>query len=195
MPSICSVRIRWEHTFVKQLPQRPADVSERSFYWLVGLLEGEGSFMKGPPSSPGLPAIQMTMIDRDVVERAAAIMGCSVTTVRPRQAHWKESYSIRIRGARAVEWMRALQPVVGARRKEQIDRAMKSYAPRSNQRLDDRSARSALEMLGNGRSVSAVARHFGVTTWCIYDLRLGRTHKHLVRGDHPDGRRCRLSPD
>lgn len=143
--SICSVRTVCEHVFVKQIPQRPGDISERSLYWLAGLLEGEGSFMKGPPSSPGLPVIRMVMIDRDVVERAASMLGCGVGTVR--------------------------------------------------QRLEDDAARAALEMLGDGRSVKAVAKHFDVTAWCIYDLRLGRTHKHLPRGTHPDGRSHRLSHD
>ncbi|MDP9134946.1 MAG: hypothetical protein M3N56_08975 [Actinomycetota bacterium] len=180
---------------MKQIPQRPGDISERSLYWLAGLLEGEGSFMKGPPSSPGLPVIRMVMIDRDVVERAASMLGCGVGTVRHRRSHWKESYAVTVRGARAVEWMQALRPLFGSRRQVQIDRAVKSYAPRSNQRLEDDAARAALEMLGDGRSVKAVAKHFDVTAWCIYDLRLGRTHKHLPRGTHPDGRNHRLSHD
>jgi hypothetical protein len=170
----------------------PSDASERDLYWIAGLLEGEGSFMKGPPSSPGLPAIQMTMIDRDVVARAAEVLGCGVITVRPRRSHWKESYSLRMKGSRAVEWMHALRPLLGERRRHQVDRAIASYAPRSNQRLNDRNASLALEMLADGQSVNAVAEHFSVTHWCIYDLRLGRTHKHLSRGHYPD-RRTRRS--
>ena len=33
-------------------------------HWLAGLLEGEGTFMTGPPSSPGLPVIAVNMTDR-----------------------------------------------------------------------------------------------------------------------------------
>jgi hypothetical protein len=29
--------------------------------------------------------------------------------------------------------------------------------------------------------VREVARRYGVSVWCIYDLRSGRTHKHLAR--------------
>lgn len=167
---------------------RPTDVKEPDLYWIAGLLEGEGSFLKGPPSSPGLPAIQMVMVDRDVVSKAADLLGCGVGTVRPRQSHWKESYSIRLKGSRAVEWMRALRPLLGERRQRQIDRAIASYAPRSNQRLDESRALAALDMLAAGRSVVFVAKTFDVTTWCIYDLRAGRTHKHLPRQPYRDGR-------
>ena len=38
-------------------------------HWLAGLLEGEGSFMTGPPSSPGLPVIAVNMTDQDVMAR------------------------------------------------------------------------------------------------------------------------------
>lgn len=175
--------------FVRASATHPTEVNERDLYWVAGLLEGEGSFMKGPPSSPGLPAIQMTMIDRDVVVRAAGILGCGVTTVRPRCAHWKESYTLRMKGSRAVEWMRALRPLVGERRRWQIDRAIASYDPRSNRRLDDAKALAALQMLAEGQPVQIVAKHFSVTAWCIYDLRLGRTHRHLPRESYPDRRR------
>lgn len=175
--------------FVMRDAVHPTDLAGCDLHWIAGLLEGEGSFMKGPPSSPGLPAIQMTMIDRDVVARAATLLGCGVTTVRPRRSHWKESYTLRIKGSRAVEWMGALRPLVGERRRRQIDRAVASYEPRSNRRLDDEKAVAALRMLADGLSVREVAEHFSVTHWCIYDLRLGRTHKHLPRGAYPDRRR------
>jgi len=34
--------------------------------------------------------------------------------------------------------------------------------------------------LAAGDTVKAVADRFGATIWCIYDLRLGRTFKHLA---------------
>jgi hypothetical protein len=36
-------------------------------------------------------------------------------------------------------------------------------------------------MLATGMTVKEVARRFGVSVWCVYDLRLGRTFKHLDR--------------
>jgi hypothetical protein len=51
--------------------------------WLV--LEGEGSFIAGPPSAPRTPAVVLSMVDRDVVARAADLLDASVHVV-PRDA-------------------------------------------------------------------------------------------------------------
>jgi transposase len=48
--------------------------------------------------------------------------------------------------------------------------------------LTDDTARAAMAALAAGDTVKAVADRFGVSIWCIYDLRLGRTFKHLARG-------------
>ena len=88
---------------------------------------------------------------------------------------------VRVKGAPAVAWMRLLRPLLGKRRQGQIDRSIASYASKSNQRLYDWRARRALELLGQGLSVRTVASRLDVSIWCIYDLRLGRTHKHLSR--------------
>jgi hypothetical protein len=152
----------------------------RELFWLAGVLEGEGSFCRGPPSQPGSPILQVAMTDADVMERIGQMFGRAVLRIRPRQAHWHVTYLVRVQGAPAVAWMRLLRPLMGKRRQLQIDRAVESYECRSNRRLDDKAAREALARLGGGESVRSVAEHFGVTIWCIYDLRLGRTHKHLT---------------
>jgi hypothetical protein len=77
--------------------------------------------------------------------------------------------------------MTLLRPLMGSRRQAQIDRALACYDPRPVALLNDDTARAALQALGSGGAVKAVARRFGVSIWCIYDLRLGRTFKHLDR--------------
>jgi hypothetical protein len=77
--------------------------------------------------------------------------------------------------------MIALRPLMGRRRRSQIDEAVAGYAPRSNTLLDDDAARNALSSLRAGESVRAVAERFATSIWCMYDLRAGRTHKHLPR--------------
>ncbi len=42
--------------------------------WLAGLLEGEGSFLAGPPSARNVPRVALEMTDRDVVARAARLL-------------------------------------------------------------------------------------------------------------------------
>jgi hypothetical protein len=77
--------------------------------------------------------------------------------------------------------MQRLRPLMGTRRQAQIDRAIASFGPDPRRLLDDESAADALVRLAHGESVRQVAERFGTSIWCIYDLRLGRTHAHLER--------------
>jgi hypothetical protein len=79
--------------------------------------------------------------------------------------------------------MRRLRPLMGYRRQQQIDRAVASYAPDPTRLLDDARAAEALTRMARGGSVREVAEHFGTSIWCMYDLRSGRTHRHLPRAD------------
>ncbi|MCA1643648.1 MAG: hypothetical protein LC785_17285 [Acidobacteria bacterium] len=64
-------------------------MDESDFYWLCGLLEGEGSFMKGPPSRPQYPALSITSTDEDVIQRVASLLAVSYCRVTKRREHWK----------------------------------------------------------------------------------------------------------
>jgi hypothetical protein len=156
-------------------------IAANDLHWLAGLLEGEGTFVAGPPSAPRSPGVQLSMADRDVVERAAALLECAVTIVPARRDGWRTAYCARIRGVRAVAWMERLRPLLGSRRQEQIDRAIACHAPDPTRHLDDERAAEALKRLSEGEPVRQVAMRFGTSIWCIYDLRLGRTHRHLPR--------------
>ena len=57
----------------------------------------------------------------------------------------------------------------------------RATAPDPRRLLDDELATEALARLAKGESVRQVAERFGTSIWCIYDLRLGRTHTHLAR--------------
>lgn len=159
----------------------PECVAADDLHWLAGLLEGEGSFLEGPPSSPRYPVVALQMIDEDIVTRVAAMFARKPGTWQPREAHWQPIYLVRITGAKAVAWMNALRPLMGVRRQAQIDRALASYDPRPSALLDEFAAIQALELLAAGHTVQMVAERFGVSIWCIYDLRGARTHKHLKR--------------
>lgn len=84
--------------------------------WLAGLLEGEGSFdlHKGK-----YPRIRVGMTDRDVVGRAATLLGAQVrTTLRPKPL--SATFHAEVSGARAAEAMAQLLPHMGARRSSKI---------------------------------------------------------------------------
>lgn len=158
-----------------------AGVQETDLHWLAGLLEGEGSFMAGPPSNPRSPRLVVSMTDEDVIARAARLIGRKPCSWQAPVKHWKRTYMVRVTGARAVAWMTALRPLMGERRQAQIDRALACYDPRDNRKLTEATAQEALDLLEAGTAVREVADRFGTSVWCIYDLRHGRTHKYLVR--------------
>lgn len=156
-------------------------VDSADLHWLAGLLEGEGSFHPGPPSNPRMPILQIEMTDQDVMDRAGRLLGRRPVALRPRREGWSPTYKIRIAGGPAVGWMRDLHRLMGKRRQQQIERALRSYEPRTTRILSDEDAAEAIAMLAAGATVRAVAERFAVTVWCIYDLRLGRTHKAVDR--------------
>jgi hypothetical protein len=158
----------------------PHHISSKELHWLAGLLEAEGSFLEGPPSAPRRPVLAVQMTDEDVVARVAAMFGRQPGCWQPRAGR-QTTYIARVTGAKAVAWMTALHPLMSQRRRMQIDRAVASYDPRPVALLDDTDALGALRMLSCGHSVREVAAAFGTSVWCIYDLRGGRTHKHLSR--------------
>lgn len=84
--------------------------------WLAGLLEGEGSF---DLHRGRYPRIRVGMTDRDVVGRAATLLGASVrTSLRP--APWTATFHAEISGSRATEILWDLLPLMGARRSSKI---------------------------------------------------------------------------
>jgi hypothetical protein len=112
--------------FVPQKIRELSPIPDEDLHWLAGLLEGEGSFLAGPPSAPRSPAVQVAMADRDIVERAGAPLGVAVMVVPSRREGWRTAYSVRVRGAPAVLWMERLRPFMGQRRQGQIDRAIRA---------------------------------------------------------------------
>lgn len=106
----------------------PAD-DPRSIAWVAGLLEGEGTFA----NAAGYPQISASMCDRDVLERAAGIMGIPAVSrkdvIRNAERGWSPAFHISVTGSRAAEWMRVLRPFMGARRSGEIDVALAAYHP------------------------------------------------------------------
>jgi hypothetical protein len=103
-------------------------IENADFFWLAGILEGEGSFMKGPPTKPKNPRITMVSTDEDVLARVAKLFDspyCMVT-VRP---EYKQKYQTAINGKRAVDLMLLLRPFMSIRRQQQIDIAIACWEP------------------------------------------------------------------
>ncbi|MEA2155067.1 MAG: hypothetical protein QOE11_1207 [Solirubrobacteraceae bacterium] len=142
------------------------EISVHELHWL----EGEGSFLRGPPSAPGLPVLSLQMTDEDVVARVARMFGRKTGSWKSANAKWQRTFIARVTGAKAVAWMRAVRPLMGRRRQGQIDEAIASYAPRLTALLDDgpRSTRSTCwrREPASGRSLRGSARASGASTTC-----------------------------
>lgn len=97
------------------------------FFWLVGILEGEGSFMRPSPSSSHYPKIDLEMRDEDVIKRVSVLWGISYRKRDRHRLNTSITYHIRLTGSRAVRLMRAVYPYLSSRRKEQVLRACNEY--------------------------------------------------------------------
>jgi hypothetical protein len=102
-------------------------MDDKDLYWLIGLLEGEGSFMKGSPSAPNSVKVSIQMTDEDVIERVAKLFGRKYQKIYSKNALHKDSYAVRITGTKAVDLMRKILPHMSKRRQEQITKSLESY--------------------------------------------------------------------
>lgn len=156
-------------------------MTELELGWLAGLLEGEGSFLAGPPSQPRIPLITLQMCDEDIVHRAAEIFHTSVYTCRPLKEHHKISFRTHCRGKPAVEWMQKLRPLMGARRQGQIDRACASYAPSKCRRLTATERTDMRMRREGGQRVEDIAALYGVHNRTVYEHTVMNPRSGLVQ--------------
>lgn len=141
-PVICGFNSHPEYVQYNQKLCNNGVMTEFELYWLAGLLEGEGSFMAGAPSTPNAPRISVAMTDRDIIDRVAALFGMTVTIRQPQKDHHKPSYVTCLRGKKAIDLMTELRPFMGKRRQEQIDRAIASWTPPKRRQHGTRSCYS-----------------------------------------------------
>jgi hypothetical protein len=156
---------------------------ENCLLWLAGLLEGEGSFLRGMPSEPNTPRISVAMTDEDVIERIAKLCNINYHHLLPRNEGHKDVYRIIFRGKRAVELMKQLRPLMGKRRQGQIERALNSYTKkpptRANAKITEAQAYEIKLRLKNGEKPSTIAVHFDVSESIVNEIKYGRTWKHI----------------
>jgi hypothetical protein len=154
------------------------------FHWLVGYLEGEGSFMAGPPSSPNQPRVLAITTDEDVALRVATLLGISwIVKPKSRKAHWRQAYRVDIKGAKAYKLMLDLLPHMGTRRQQQIKKALASYDPnwKANRRvLTPANVRRVREKISLGEGIADIAREFGVTYRVIRSVKYKEAYKDIL---------------
>lgn len=102
----------------------PTDIA-----WLAGIIEGEGCInierKRGRASASIL--LRLAMTDRDVVERAASILGSEVREAKPAKSHYKRVYTTCIFGGDAAAWIADLWDYFGGRRRAKGIDALTAY--------------------------------------------------------------------
>jgi hypothetical protein len=154
----------------------PDHVSEQDFYWLAGLLEGEGSFAPGPPSAPNSVRITLSMTDRDVVARVAGLWRVSyheVRKARTLERGWKPAYAVSLRGRRAAELMHDLLPLMGERRQLQIRRALANYDPYLRYKLQPEQIVEIRKLLAEGWTHTEIALKYSVDRSTVSHIKAG----------------------
>lgn len=97
--------------------------SDRDLFWLAGILEGEGTF---DLHRGRYPRVRVGMTDRDVVGRAATLMGANVRLAL-REAPNQPTWHAEVSGPKAVLIMEALLPHMGSRRSGKIAEILAAY--------------------------------------------------------------------
>jgi hypothetical protein len=100
------------------------------FFWLAGLLEGEGTFTATRTDGHDYPVLKVEMVSEDVVSRAAHLLAArGVTRQKPEREDWSPTYLTGVNGSSAAAWMQRLRSHMGHRRGEAIDAALELYRP------------------------------------------------------------------
>lgn len=156
-------------------------IRRADLYWLAGLLEGEGSFLPGPPSEPNKTRIQCSMCDEDIIARVATLFGVAYQEAKRRRTgrrkHHKKNWVVMLKGARARALMGQLRPFMGERRQAQIDRALASYDPnRARIKLGPREVKQIRRLLAKAELThQQIADRFGVERSHVSHIKKGTT--------------------
>lgn len=103
-------------------------MNEIEIAWLAGLLEGEGCFYsQGRSNGCGLI---LGMTDKDVVEKAANLVGGKVRTKSEKRPNHKPAWAFHLTGDTAVSVMKQVLPYMGQRRSQKIKEVLEKAANR-----------------------------------------------------------------
>lgn len=100
--------------------------------WLAGWLEGEGCFYFTLTKSSPTAIIQVFSVDRDVIDKAAEIMGGRIYFIKPHGTSVQAGWRIHLESLPAIELMKKLLPLMGKRRTSAIELAIHRWDTRSN---------------------------------------------------------------
>lgn len=151
--------------------------STQDFWWLIGLFEGEASFMSANKQRPRSPRISIGMTDEDTIAKVSCILGVKYHSRMPSSGR-KRIYTLDMKGTRAAELMILFYPHMSSRRKGKIKAALKTYGPRKyyygeehhNTKLKATDIKTIRMRRKGGELLREIAVDYGVTTGCISNI-------------------------
>jgi hypothetical protein len=162
----------------------------RDIHWLAGILEAEGSFLQGSPTKANQPRIQMTTTDEDVTSWVATWLGVKYVALKPRNtgnAGTKQAFFACVSAGPAVRMMQQLYPLMGERRREQIERALASYDPhkhkRNTSKLTDEQVLEIYKRAHSGERQKMIAADYNIDRSTIADIKRGKSWSWLTTGN------------
>lgn len=153
-------------------------IDDYQLHWLAGLLEAEGSFLKGPPSAPHQPRISLSMTDKDIIEKVSLLWGVKYHPsgkARCEEKRWTPAVAVSLKGSRAVALMERLWPLMGKQRQIQMDAALACYQviPHPTTRLNEVVVTEIKRRLSEKVSAKTLALEYNVNLSTIYQIKSG----------------------
>lgn len=109
-------------------------ISIKDIAWIAGLLEGEGYFSHPRAGNKFCATIRLAMTDRDVIDRAAVLMGAGSrghVGVHTKPSATRQCvYGFTLHGKYAIAWMMTILPFMGDRRAIRIREAIAGWKSR-----------------------------------------------------------------
>ena len=162
---------------------RKHNVKYEELTWLAGLLEGEGSFMRGPPSEPNRVRISVDMTDEDVIRKVAVLMEASYVECGKdrRNTKWKPYFRVMVRGNKAARLMRLVFPLLYSRRQAQIDRALLGFIARESGDNARKLSEDDVRMIRRrpDEKAAVLSREFGISRAQVRRIRDNKSWKGI----------------
>jgi hypothetical protein len=170
-------------------------LAQRDIVWLAGLLEGEGCFWSQAPRVPvkrradryARVAVKLTMTDKDVVLRAASLVGLPQSRVWSyARGRIKPIWGFALNGKSAMMLAMVLYPWLGQRRRQAVSQMWRRYclqkwntgANGCNSKLNEEQV-AAIRRLDGIETQARIAYRFGVRREAIGKILRGLTWKGI----------------
>jgi hypothetical protein len=114
------------------------------------------------------------MTDRDVIERVAALFGTKVMDID--KGRYRTEYAATLKGSGAVALMTDIKLLMGRRRQEAIETAIRCYRS-PKRKLDFSDAEKIRRRFTEGESVSSLAQSYKVARQTIYPILQNRIYR------------------